>query len=304
MAKLTKEEIIKRVLDISKNTLSCSFKEEYKNKDQHIEFKHLDCGNVFTRSIGSVIHGKIISCPLCKPSVYAQNEDILRSRLLGNGYKLIEVLDNNTTDRGSSIIEFIDCGCTGKKHNSGLYKGSTKCRIHSKTLRKDGYTQEKVDQLLLSLKYGSFHIKTDFTKMYEIYEIHCNNCSGTFKESLQALKNRNGKCKICFGTVKSIQEEYIAILLSDLGLNFSRQYKLDKYYFDFLLADYDIVIEYDGPHHITNSWFNHELKTIEHDVIKNKLAEDNNLKLYRIAHTDNVLRSILNIYEDVQRLEQ
>ena len=85
-----------------------------------------------------------------------------------------------------------------------------------------------------------------------------------------------------------------SILLTDLDIKFQREYNLDKYYFDFYLPDYAILIEYDG--------IQHTIDVVSNDESKNKLAYENNLELYRINYDDNILKSILKIYENVQRL--
>lgn len=301
--KLTQEIISKRTQEVSNNTLEYIPVSSYKNKNQKANFKHSVCGLIFTRSIDSIINGNKTSCPHCEPSKFTRDFDALSLKLLKHNYKLIQVI-NNSGDRGTSKIEFISCCCTVTRHNSNLLTGKVKCQTHNKTIKSSAYTEETVNVLLKSFQYGSFTLITPFQTLTKKATIKCDKCLGTFEQSIDLLRKAKGKCKICFGSAKSIQEEYIAILLSDLNLKFVRQFKVESYFFDFYLPSYNILIEYDGEFHETGKWFSKPVETCNNDLIKNKLANDLKYKLYRISHTDNILKSILNIYEDVQRLER
>lgn len=302
MAKLTIKEITKRVEELSNNTLICIFEKEYTGKTQVIKFKHTVCGNIFERSVAAVLHNKSTKCPICTPDSFSRRLENFVAKLRENGYEFISTVDNHT-DRGTSNIRHRSCGCTFKRHNSGLLKGSVKCPVHEHKKHPSQLTLQEASSRLKKLKYGSFSISGEFKALSKPTELCCDKCLQSFKDTVYLMCARNGKCKVCFGSAKSIQEEYVAILLTDLGLDFERQYKLDKFYYDFKLTGYDILIEYDGEFHESGVWFSKPTNTMNNDVIKNNLASENDFKLYRIKHDDNVLKSILKIYEDVQRLE-
>lgn len=106
----------------------------------------------------------------------------------------------------------------------------------------------------------------------------------------------NGKgCPICS---KSKGEIEIANILDENNIRYEREKRFkdcrDKkpLPFDFYLPDYNICIEYDGMQHYKPiKYFGGEkqfLYRINHDDIKTKYCEDNNIILIRISYKDNI----------------
>ena len=300
MAKLKLDEVHQRIKDMSEDGIEIILEDNnYQGIKKEYSFLCKKCKTTFSRYLGNFFAGQI-RCPQCEPQYFIQGLEGIKTRFLENGYEFIKSIDQPNY-RGSSEIKFIKCGCVAIKYNSGLYAGTTKCRIHDRVKRSSEYTLNSAKTLLKSLKYGSFTlVSTSFVNAGIDISIQCDKCKLTFIDTLRSIKNKEGKCKMCFGTVKSIHEEYIAILLTDLDIKFQREYNLDKYYFDFYLPDYAILIEYDGIQHTKGAW--HTIDVVSNDESKNKLAYENNLELYRINYDDNILKSILKIYENVQRL--
>lgn len=118
----------------------------------------------------------------------------------------------------------------------------------------------------------------------------------------KTIINREGKCYHCFGSAKSVYEEYISILLSDLSIEFIRQYRLGRFYFDFYLPEYNLLIEYDGQQHTTNKWFS--LNIANKDRQKDLISFINNKKILRINYNQNILTTLLQLFYNVQRLSK
>lgn len=81
-------------------------------------------------------------------------------------------------------------------------------------------------------------------------------------------------------------ETLIINYLTENNINFKYQYKVDKYYYDFYLPDYDLYIEYDGIQHYKPISIFGGQKGFEklkiRDIIKSKLVD----KLIRISYKD------------------
>lgn len=92
---------------------------------------------------------------------------------------------------------------------------------------------------------------------------------------------------------KSKLESKFETILDLLNVNYIYQYRLSSGMFDFHIKDKNILIEVDGDFHHCNPNSKHhtpiypiQIKTVKNDVRKNKIAEDNNIKLLRFWETD------------------
>lgn len=105
----------------------------------------------------------------------------------------------------------------------------------------------------------------------------CPIC-GHEKEILISNLSKTGlSCNYCSDGI-SYPEKFMNELLSQLNINYERQYKINKYKYDFYLLDYNTVIETNGEQHYTNTFMNKKLsEEKENDDIKKKLAKENGL---------------------------
>ena len=99
-------------------------------------------------------------------------------------------------------------------------------------------------------------------------------------------------CPNCFKT-KSKGEIKIEQFLIQNNINFKEQYRIKdnpKLSYDFFLPDYNILIEYQGEqHYFPIEWFGGEKqfeRQLFNDEEKEKIAENNNLKLIKISYKD------------------
>lgn len=131
------------------------------------------------------------------------------------------------------------------------------------------------------------------------------DCGNICVVSGKSLRTRH--VSSCGCGVKSIGEKEIALLLKNINLNFSQQYKViiqqnkyqlkqpHPYYFDFAIFQNNTLkyfIQYDGEQHYTykqsQTYWNNKKnyqKTIIRDNIKNQWCKENNIPLIRIPYT-------------------
>lgn len=118
----------------------------------------------------------------------------------------------------------------------------------------------------------------------------------------------SGHTQSCGCSHKSLNEQYIELVLSENNIVYYSQYTFNdcvniyKLPFDFYLPDYNTAIEYDGEQHVRPiEFFGGEegfRKRIINDGIKNKYCMDNGINLIRIPYTtskEEIKEIILNI---------
>jgi len=113
---------------------------------------------------------------------------------------------------------------------------------------------------------------------------------------------RGSGCPVC---QESKGEKKIAEFLLNYKIEFERQKKFKncknkkQLFFDFYLPLYNICIEYDGKQHFSSveNWGGEKGLIIikERDKIKNKYCKDNNIRLYRIKYTDDIIEKLKEI---------
>lgn len=79
--------------------------------------------------------------------------------------------------------------------------------------------------------------------------------------------------------------------LTELEINFVRQFRLDGRFFDFLLTDYNLLLEADGDYHHGNPKIylklnNNQKEKVKIDKIKNNIARKYNYRLVRVWESD------------------
>lgn len=127
------------------------------------------------------------------------------------------------------------------------------------------------------------------------YKFICEACGYIWSTSISAITNMNSWCPQCSSSkgerrisewlrknnIKYESEKVFRDLLSDLG---------NPLRYDFYLPDYNTLIEYDGLQHDKwiKSWVTKDKfeRTQYHDKLKNRYAENNNIKLIRIREKD------------------
>lgn len=289
--KLTQKEIQERVLEVSAGELEYTpeIDEIYTTKDKLSTFTH-KCGFKFKRSVGNVLYSNVVLCPKCSPNSFPRTENILIDALGVFNILLIENFEG-CGDRHKVKVQF-PCGCQSIRQVGHLILGTSIC-LECDLKKKANLTKEQVQDRLLSFKYGAFTLLSEYIDIHSDITYQCNKCFYVNTGSLANLQSLGGKCKNCFGSVESIKEEYLAILLDDFNMDFVRQFKIENYRYDFYLPKYNVLLEYDGIQHISKK---HRGGQIEcNDLVKYELAIANNYKLVRINHIESIARVIINI---------
>lgn len=145
---------------------------------------------------------------------------------------------------------------------------------------------------------------------------HCPLCGYKKYNSVYNLSNSGFCCPVC-GDGVSYPNKFIAELLSQLNIDFIREaskkdtdlFWADKYRYDFyfVLNNQKFIVEADGGFHKLED-------QISNDLIKDKLAMDNNCKMIRIDCDygtfnrfsyikENILRSELNKLFDLRLID-
>lgn len=117
----------------------------------------------------------------------------------------------------------------------------------------------------------------------------------------------SGGTKSC-GCISSFKEEEITDILTELNINFKRQYRDNKCKdknplpFDFIIYKNDKygLIEYQGCQHykLKTHWDNEETFLIrqKHDKIKKEFCIDNNIPFLELNKTSNLKQDIIQFY--------
>jgi very-short-patch-repair endonuclease len=109
-------------------------------------------------------------------------------------------------------------------------------------------------------------------------------------------------------TESKLEKEFQSIL-NGLGISYIFQYIVNGYNYDFYIPDKNILIEVDGDWWHCNPELNiqpvyeSQKHTIEHDLIKNKIALDNGYQLLRFWENDittNRLQVVQTLIESFQ----
>ena len=89
-------------------------------------------------------------------------------------------------------------------------------------------------------------------------------------------------------------EYCIVEFLGELEIKIIKQYKVEKYYIDFYLPDFNIAIEYDEKHHLS-------YKNIKKDSERQKYIEKKyNLKFIRCDYRDSDLKNLAEIVKEIK----
>ena len=143
-------------------------------------------------------------------------------------------------------------------------------------------------------------------------KIKCGICKERiFITSLSNYDKGKNRCNYCSNYI-SKGEQIIKDFLDYRKIKYIFQKRFEgcknkkKLPFDFYLPDYNMCIEFDGPHHYYAVYTEKQyLKTVEHDQIKNKYCEENNIKLIRIPYwegknIENILMKELHLHKHIK----
>ena len=267
MPKLTTEEFINRVkIDFPEYDFSIT---EYKNKRTKIKFicKKHGIREILPSNMMYNKHG----CSECgkekiSPAKLCPEEEIIKKskEIFGDVFMDYAFEYPKNGSRRRIIL-------TCKKHNYrfsnsvsnhiNLKQGCKLCAIE----RQRTAVTKTVDKFIKDCK-DKFHDLYDYPNIEKLYtngdskiNIKCNRCNNVFSRRAKAFLNQNNTCPFCDCSNAEIK---VLVFLQKRKINFEhnfRKFKDMKYKepleLDFLLPEFNVAIEVQGPqHYIDNGW--------------------------------------------------
>ena len=264
-----------------------------KNKSVVWECK-CKCGNIEEFSTKELRSDGIIQCHCCGSKRNPQTG--LLENIIGKKFNHLTVIEK--TEKRSCGKILYKCVCDCKKQSEVF---ATKTDLESNHTTSCGCARQKysIGDIINNREIINFTNKNN--RFY--YKCKCLLCGNIY----EALVNTLDKTISC-GCQKSIGEYNIIQCLKNNNISFIREYKFPNSLlrFDFAILDNQSkitqLIEFDGEQHyeqnVKNTGWNTYQKyqyTLQNDLLKNKIAKDNNIPLVRIPYweRDNITLELL-----------
>lgn len=263
----------------------------FKNIKSKCEVLLRCCGNT-TEIIASNLL-KVKYCKFCNPEFYQNTKEDLQRVSEFYGF---EVLDCNEAPKYRDVVKVkYSCGCTKETLFGSLCEGKgVRCLICEKRVSNLYITQDEAEERLKALPFSNYTIVGEYNGVSNKCRVVCKDCGYESNESVDALEKRISGCRVC-GRTGSFKERLLLMMLYDKGFRFSSQ-KTFKWlvtdkgnmFYDVYLEDYSVAIEYDGEYHRSE-----DVQRL--DRIKDKLSEENGVKVYRIMENESVVDKVNDI---------
>lgn len=235
--------------------------------------------NVLPRQVIKGTHYKYyFDCPNCKHELYINLNNIIY------GDKFCKYCSNN------ELCDDLNCKfCDDKSFNSHNLVSSWS-------------SQNKVKPRQVS--------KQSNLKYYFI----CKLCNNTYYHAVYDIKN-HVPCSLCYNKTEKILYNWLLEQYPNLKIKYQARFDWcislesnKKYFYDFLIEDYNIIIELDGNQHFKqiSNWDTPEYGRMK-DVYKMKLAYENGYTVIRLLQEyvlqnklnwDNILKENIKIYDE------
>ena len=286
---LTQDEVIRRFHKVHDDKYDYSLV-EYVNYDTKVKII-CPIHGVFKMTPFNHIQGQ--GCPKCKGRHLTTKEIIDEfHKIHGGKYDYSKTVYNKMHEKITVICpRHGEFQITPSKHRIG--QGCPKCGI-LKRAKNQSYDNESFIEILQKVHNGKY-IYTKATLNGNLHNRITITCPihGDFEQIAQSHLNGHG-CPKC---QSSHLEEEIKSFLNDNDIEFEQQktfewLKLKNHlYLDFYLPKYNKAIECQGIQHFKPvNFFGGEecfIKTIERDDIKQKLCENNGIKIIYFTNKNN-----------------
>ena len=257
----------------------------YSNCDEKVTITCKMHGD-FEQTPYSHIKGK--GCVLCSGK-YKSNTDefIEKSKLIhGDTYDYSKVEYDNSYKHIIIICKKHGCFIQSPtKHLSG--NGCYKCGYDSISNKKS-ITQEEIIERFIK-KHGNRYdySKVEYNGIYNKVNIICEQ-HGEFLQATNSHLHGCG-CPLCINKTEGKLYEKMYPLYSTIINQFKQEWckKISYLPFDFVIPEYKIIIELDGPQHFQqiSNWSSPE-EQFENDKYKEKCANDNGYSVIRLLQED------------------
>ena len=286
---LTQDEVIRRFHKAHDDKYDYSLV-EYVNYDTKVKII-CPIHGVFEMTPSNHIRGQ--GCPKCK-GIHLTTKEIIDefNKVHGDKYDYSKTVYNKMHEKITVICpRHGEFQITPSKHRIG--QGCPKCGI-LKRAKNQSYDNESFIEILQKVHNGKY-IYTKATLNGNLHNRITITCPihGDFEQIAQSHLNGHG-CPKC---QSSHLEEEIKLFLNDNDIEFEQQktfewLKLKNHlYLDFYLPKYNKAIECQGIQHFKPvDFFGGEecfIKTIERDNIKQKLCENNGIKIIYFTNKSN-----------------
>lgn len=286
---LTQDEVIRRFHKVHDDKYDYSLV-EYVNYDTKVKII-CPIHGIFEMTPSNHIRGQ--GCPKCK-GIHLTTKEIIDEfhKIHRDKYDYSKTVYNKMHEKITVICpEHGEFQITPSKHRIG--QGCPKCGI-LKRAKNQSYDNESFIKLLQRVHNGKYiYTKTALNgNLHNRITITCP-IHGDFEQIAQSHLNGHG-CQKC---QTSHLEEEIKSFLNDNKIEFEQQKTFEwlKYknhlYLDFYLPKYNIAIECQGIQHFKPvDFFGGEecfIKTIERDDIKQRLCENNGIKIIYFTNKSN-----------------
>jgi very-short-patch-repair endonuclease len=130
------------------------------------------------------------------------------------------------------------------------------------------------------------------------YKFNCLECNNNYEQTLNGKTSNNSNCPYC----KNKTELKVMNFLKKENIKFKSQYRFKDYTkrYDFLLLDYDLILEIDGNQHFkqVSNWESY-IKTQKNDKEKMLKAIEYNMSILRIYQPD-IWNDTLNWEQEIK----
>lgn len=285
---------------------------EYINNKTKIKFKHLKCNCEFETIPKDFINGKS-RCKQCGynklKTIHLKSSEKFEEEFNEKSKGEYVLLDKYINSQTKIKVKHNKCGYEFQVTPNNFLSKSSGCPKCFGTFKKTTDEFKKEVEIIGEGEYvliGEYKGKSKRTTF--LHEI----CGRTFEMSPDKFIQGH-RCTNC---TESKGESRIRKVLTDLKLDFSKQYRFtdcrgEKYPLPFDFAVFKngnliFLIEYDGEQHFKPINFNgisdekaliaHQVVK-KHDLIKDKYCNSNNIKLIRIPYYE--YENIFNIISDM-----
>lgn len=286
----------------------------YENKHHTYALAQCSCGTVKEVRLSYIVNNKIKDCGCghqnrLKESIKKKYEYLINTKI--NGWTFLEIIPPDEKHDSTFAICKCQCGTIKEVKLSYVIHGKSKdCGCGRKRTLQEVFTKSLIGQRFGKLVVIEMLDKrsTNDRIMYRC-RCDCGNEVNVVGNSLTT--NHTLSC----GCLVSYWNMYIQQFLEKSKIEYKPEYTIfidDNYYrYDFYLPKYNLFIEYDGQQHYEPvRFFGNDkdaeyvfLRTQEHDKIKNRYCEENNINLLRIPYWESKnIETIIN--NCLQRLSE
>jgi very-short-patch-repair endonuclease len=239
------------------------------------------CFHIWKLSYADVRKGRY--CPICNETLQKTLEDYKRLAESDNLIFMHDEIPPNVSTKTHWKCKI--CGYIRYTQYNNIYSGNS-CPSCNGTAPKilEDYIElaNSTNIITYILNYSPKNIKT------HIEGWKCNKNNHIFSSTYFNIYNGCG----CTKCDRSIPEQKIDLMLDELEYKYQIEYKINnynQYRYDIYIEKENLLIEIDGEQHFQFAkHFHHNIETFNEkrnvDIIKTKLALDNNYKIIRIDY--------------------